>query len=76
MYVKASYSVKVTDLSLGFFFLLSWIKTGFFSILWDCLCVYRGVNVRQLSMDGNLEAKRDTKYFPSTLPCLYFLAIF
>lgn len=74
MYVKASYNIKVIDLSLGFFFffLLFWIKTGFFSILWDFMCIYREVNVRQLSMNGDLEAKRETQSI-SPLPCHIYI---
>lgn len=59
MYVKASHNIEVIDFSC--LFLLFWIKTGLqYSV---GLHVFICVNVKQLSMNGDLEAKRKTQTF-------------
>lgn len=74
MYVKANYNIKVKIFFLVYFY--SSELRLVCSILWDCMCLYREVDVKQLSMNGDLEAKERYKLFSHLRRCLYFWAIF
>lgn len=60
MYVKASYNIKFIDFS--FLSPVSWIDC--LALFCGIACVYIGSNINQLSMNGDLEAKKKTQTFP------------